>query len=233
MASRRHTATASSTPRMFHLARLLHVHVIAAFVVVVLPRPVAGRGGESTMDDWVCLRPYLPEPVIRPRANATYTSPHHHHVEHPPAGEPRNVWEGEVWAAEAAARAEASHAGSGGSHWGSGGRAEYPRLSYARELGLPSPMQFIIVGGTTWNPRPNADDHDPEQPIPMLAFDGEDPEVFAAAYAHYHGHGTCLPLPDENAFSTYLGQLTPHIGYSSWTVSSAYINCTASSPSCV
>lgn len=162
-------------------------------------RPAAGRGGEPTMDSWACLRPYLPEPVLRPRnTSASSSSPsssHQHHHDHRSwdaqderGGEPRSVWESEVWAAEAAARAEAFQAGSGGAHWG-GSRAEYPRLSYARELGLPPPMQLVVVGGSTWNPRPDAVGHDPDQPVPMLAFSGEDPEAFAAAYAHYHGHG--------------------------------------------
>lgn len=148
------------------------------------------------MDSWACLRPYVPEPVLRPRntgalSSSSSSSQHHHHswdTQDERGGEPRSVWESEVWAAEAAARAEASQAGSGGSHW-SHSRAEFPRLSYARELGLPPPLQLVVVGGTTWHPRPNAVGHDPDQPIPMLAFSGEDPEAFAVAYAHYHGHG--------------------------------------------
>jgi hypothetical protein len=47
----------------------------------------------------------------------------------------------EVWAAEAASRAEATFAGSGSSH-----AAAPPRLAYARELGLPPPLQLVVVG---------------------------------------------------------------------------------------
>ena len=86
----------------------------------------------------------------------------------------------EVWAAEAASRAEATFAGSGSSH-----AAAPPRLAYARELGLPPPLQLVVVGNSEL-PFENAST---EQPLPLLAFSGEDPAAYAAAYAHYHGHG--------------------------------------------
>jgi hypothetical protein len=47
--------------------------------------------------------------------------------------------------------------------------------------------QLVRSAATGWNPRPDGAGHDPDQPIPMLAFSGEDPDAFAAAYAHYHG----------------------------------------------
>jgi hypothetical protein len=93
-----------------------------------------------------------------------------------------------VWAAESASRAEAAAAGSGGSHWGHA-RAEYPRLSYARELGLPPPLQLVVVGGTSWNPRPDGEGHDPDQPIPILAFSGRAGTFHAVARLHHREGG--------------------------------------------
>ena len=157
----------------------------AAFILALLAPLCISAEALGASSSFGCLRPYATAPLVRAE---NYTRSYGAAR----GGEARSAWEAEVWAAEAAAIAEATHAGGGGSshHHGTGGRsnADYPRLSYARELGLPPPLAIIVVGGPSWAPRKVGDEHyDPDQPLPILAFSGEDPDALAGAYAHYHG----------------------------------------------
>ena len=144
---------------------------------------VDARGGDPNGDAWTCLRPHVPEPLISAaQAEATLAT------NAPPGGEPRSLWEAEVWQAEQAYAAESKSSGGGAGAWQQG--PAYPRLSYARELGMPPPTQLIVVGADTWDPAGTyiSGRNAPNQPFPILPLQGEDPKAFAKAYAHYHGH---------------------------------------------
>jgi hypothetical protein len=70
-----------------------------ALLALFAPHPAHARGGDPSTESWVCLRPYLPEPVLRPaRRNENASSHYSYSSENDErGGEPRSVWESELW----------------------------------------------------------------------------------------------------------------------------------------